>query len=85
MGIVFIRMFPHYPLKPPHLIPVPKCSRGHPEYSGQVVSSLQTDYREAHCYKSSHTVHTKILNRKMERMFVNVVMKYCINILLLLL
>jgi hypothetical protein len=85
MGIVFIRMFPYYPLKSPHLIPIPKCSRGHPEYSGQAVSHLQTDHVEGDCYKSSHTEHTKILNRKMERMCVNVVMKYCINILLLLL
>lgn len=61
------------------------CSRGHPEFSGRSVSHLQTDQVEAHCYKSSNTVHTKILIRKTEWMFVNDVMKYCINILFLLL
>jgi hypothetical protein len=61
------------------------CSKEHPEFSGRTVSHLQTDQVEAYCYKSSNTVHTKILIRKTERMFVSDVMKYRINILLLLL
>jgi len=56
------------------------CSRGHPEFSGQAVSHLQTDQVEAHCYL--HIQHTPRFWSEKQKgcswmMWLNTVLTFC--------